>query len=80
MNNCICEWQDGCGGTGVLKCEGCGGDQCCCNCGGEVECPGCDDCEAGFCEDDDYNPDAEYDRKERQREIEERESRLGGLP
>lgn len=41
---CICEWPDGCGGNGVLNCEGCGGDLCVCTCGGEAECFGCDEC------------------------------------
>lgn len=41
---CICEFADECGGTGVLECEGCGGDLCVCGCGGEVDCYGCDEC------------------------------------
>ena len=39
-----------CGGSGVLDCK-CGGDQCVCHNHGEVECPGCPDCE----EDDDFD-------------------------
>lgn len=34
MSKCVCEYPDGCGGTGALCCEGCGGDQCVCPCGG----------------------------------------------
>lgn len=41
---CICDWEDGCGGTGTLYCTGCGGDQCVCRCGGEMPCFGCEDC------------------------------------
>ena len=33
-----------CGGLGVFECL-CGGDQCVCHNHGEVECPGCADCE-----------------------------------
>lgn len=33
-----------CGGTGYLNCY-CGGDLCVCGNFGEVECPGCPDCE-----------------------------------
>lgn len=44
-----------CGGTGMLNCE-CGGDFCCCHNHGEVECPGCEDCEF----DDDYDFEEEY--------------------
>ena len=43
---CGCEWPDGCNGTGTLYCDGCGGDICVCICGGEMECPGCETCEA----------------------------------
>lgn len=35
---------DGCGGLGTLNCY-CGGDLCVCHNHGEVECPGCEDCE-----------------------------------
>lgn len=38
---CMCDWPDDCGGSGVLMCDGCGGDTCVCRCGGEEECPGC---------------------------------------
>lgn len=44
MSACICEWPDGCGGIGTLYCDGCGGDQCVCFCGGEFPCDGCDEC------------------------------------
>lgn len=36
--------DDCCGGTGSLECY-CGGDICVCHHHGEVECPGCPDCE-----------------------------------
>jgi hypothetical protein len=42
---CICDWPDSCGGSGMLFCDGCGGDLCVCTCGGEMECLGCADCE-----------------------------------
>jgi hypothetical protein len=43
--DCVCEYPASCGGLGVVSCDGCGGDQCVCRCGGELgECPGCDDC------------------------------------
>ncbi len=47
----------GCGGTGSVNCY-CGGDQCVCHNHGEIECPGCWDCE-GFDDgqDDDDNGD-----------------------
>jgi len=38
--------DDGCGGTGTLNCH-CGGDLCVCHNHGEVECPGCPDCDRG---------------------------------
>ena len=41
---CVCDWPSTCEGTGMLQCEGCGGQDCVCDCGGEIECPGCDDC------------------------------------
>ena len=41
---CGCEWELGCGDTGYLHCEGCGGDACICACGGELECDGCAEC------------------------------------
>lgn len=43
--------EGGCGGAGVFECY-CGGDFCVCHNHGEVECPGCDDCEADQDEDD----------------------------
>ncbi len=43
-DDCGCDWPDGCSGLGVLTCDGCGGDLCICLCGGEAECPGCDEC------------------------------------
>ncbi len=36
--------QPPCGGGGILHCY-CGGDLCICHNHGEVECPGCEDCE-----------------------------------
>jgi hypothetical protein len=56
---CLCDWEHGCGGLGVLRCAGCGGDQCVCRCGGEMECHGCQDC-ADVYEDEwaDYMRDA----------------------
>lgn len=38
--------ESGCGGSGVLHCY-CGGDLCVCHNHGEVECPGCEDCNGG---------------------------------
>ena len=52
MSDCLCEWPEAGGGTGCLQCEGCGGDQCVCTCGGECECFGCEDCADR--EDEDY--------------------------
>lgn len=39
-DGCDCEWR--CNGMGTLTCDGCGGDQCVCYCGGEYggDCPG----------------------------------------
>ena len=34
----------GCGGSGFIECE-CGGDMWVCHHHGEVECPGCEDCD-----------------------------------
>jgi hypothetical protein len=51
-SDCICEWETSCGGTGLVRCEGCGGDFCVCadcNGNGEMECPGCSDCPAEEC-------------------------------
>lgn len=42
---CLCTFPTDCAGTGLLICEGCGGDQCVCRCGGERPCQGCDWCE-----------------------------------
>ncbi len=50
---CICIWSEDCGGTGSLQCEGCGGDQCVCECSGEMECPGCEMCQDADGGDDD---------------------------
>ena len=58
--SCMCEWPDGCGGIGTLYCEGCGGDQCVCRCGGEIPCDGCEECEGIFdADDDEYFDDEE---------------------
>ena len=38
--------ENGCGGTGIVRCE-CGGDFCVCHHHGEVECYGCEDCDRG---------------------------------
>jgi len=42
---CMCEWDSACSGLGTIYCLGCGGDQCVCRCGGETDCPGCENCE-----------------------------------
>lgn len=55
--NCICEWPDGCDGTGTLYCDGCGGDTCVCDCGGEIYCDGCDECLLDEDESEDYEDD-----------------------
>lgn len=49
MNDCMCEFAAGCGGLGVVHCNGCGGDLCVCACGGEIDCDGCEDCDFGNC-------------------------------
>ena len=36
--------EGGCGGSGTRNCY-CGGDFCVCHNHGEMECPGCEDCE-----------------------------------
>ena len=57
--SCICEWPSRCGGTGMLQCEGCGGDLCVCECGGDFECFGCPDCsdwDEDWLEDEDADP------------------------
>ena len=59
MANCICEFPSGCDGLGVLICDGCGGDLCVCTCGGERECPGCEECE--FFDDYEDFPDDDDD-------------------
>lgn len=41
---CVCEWPDTCGGSGLIRCVGCGGNLCVCLCGGEMPCGGCDEC------------------------------------
>lgn len=65
---CMCEWPDGCGGGGTLRCRGCGGDLCVCICRGERDCDGCEDCDFG---DHDEGYDAEeYDPEEAEREAE----------
>lgn len=56
MSACICDWPDGCGGIGMLYCEGCGGDLCVCLCGGESECYGCEECRP-----DDTDVDEDWD-------------------
>lgn len=45
----------GCGGLGTIECL-CGGDLCVCHNHGEVQCPGCEECEGS---DDDGGPDDE---------------------
>lgn len=55
MARCMCDWGDGCAGTGTIHCRGCGGDLCVCRCGGEMECYGCEDCDFG--EADEYDPE-----------------------
>ena len=42
---CLCEFRDTCDGNGFLSCDGCGGDQCYCSCGGVMPCDGCDGCQ-----------------------------------
>ena len=42
---CICDFPDTCGGLGSLSCGGGGGDLCVCECGGEIGCLGCNECE-----------------------------------
>lgn len=57
---CMCEWPDGCGGTGTLQCAGCGGDICVCVCGGEAPCGDCDECQ----DRDEFYDDTEEDEDE----------------
>lgn len=54
--DCLCDFADTCGGLGVIYCDGCGGDLCVCACGGELECPGCDECPDR--DDDDFDDEA----------------------
>lgn len=54
--DCICEFPETCGGSGVVECEGCGGDFCVCAAcfgGGIAECE-CADC--GGDDDEDGEP------------------------
>lgn len=44
-------FQNTCGGLGILECR-CGGEFCVCHHHGQLECPGCADCEC----DDDEDP------------------------
>jgi hypothetical protein len=41
----MCDWDHACSGSGVIYCQGCGGDICVCTCGGERSCEGCEWCE-----------------------------------
>jgi hypothetical protein len=43
-DDCLCDFPEDCGGTGMLQCQGCGGDFCVCLCSGEMECFGCAEC------------------------------------
>jgi hypothetical protein len=49
--------DDSCGGTGCLQCL-CGGDLCVCHHHGEMECPGCEDCD--FANKDDLDDEGEW--------------------
>ena len=62
---CVCDFPDTCGGMGTLTCEGCGGDQCVCRCGGEYPCGGCEDCEDIDEDDFDDGPPVESGRESR---------------
>jgi len=42
---CMCEWPAECHGSGIIHCDGCGGDICACLCGGDMQCPGCQSCD-----------------------------------
>lgn len=59
MVDCICDWPDSCEGVGTIFCEGCGGDQCVCACGGELSCTGCGQCPDD--DPDDYDGDEDFD-------------------
>lgn len=51
------EVDGSCGGSGTLQCI-CGGDFCICHNHGEVDCPGCEDCDGnGDFDDDDFDDD-----------------------
>lgn len=58
-DTCICDFPRRCGGMGLLKCLGCGGDQCVCAAcfgqGTEV-CPGCCCCELVVFDDEEDPP------------------------
>lgn len=61
MSACICEFGDECFGSGVIHCDGCGGDSCVCAAcfgNGEISCDGCDYCD--YCDgaDCDYEESA----------------------
>ena len=43
--DCMCDFPPECDGSGMVECDGCGGDACVCICGGEIECCGCPECE-----------------------------------
>lgn len=43
--------EQSCGGTGTVNCY-CGGDFCVCHHHGSTECPGCEECQDDFDEDD----------------------------
>jgi hypothetical protein len=45
-------YEENCGGSGVLHCY-CAGDFCCCHHHGQLECPGCPDCEPERFDEDD---------------------------
>jgi hypothetical protein len=50
----------GCGGIGTLYCD-CGGDFCVCHNHGEVQCDGCEDCDAGGFGEGDDGYDSDYE-------------------
>lgn len=58
LEPCMCIWRRSCYGTGMIECRGCGGDNCICLCGGEMDCDGCRDC-------DDEDPDEDHDLDDR---------------
>ena len=61
MSDCLCDWPRHCNGSGVMDCQGCGGDTCVCTCGGEMGCPGCCYCLDRDEYDDDYPDEDEED-------------------